>query len=101
MDEEAPVAIQPKTLYVPKPEIQVILMYSLFISHLLRDDGESSRTLESLLVSAALIQGTREEASHRGVQYLHCTHPVSLPAAAHPGNIANFVQHVFILSTVE
>lgn len=25
VDEEAPAAIQPKTLYIPKPEIQVIL----------------------------------------------------------------------------
>lgn len=32
VDEEAPAAIQPKTLYVPKPEIQVILMFSLFLS---------------------------------------------------------------------
>lgn len=25
VDEEAPAAIQPKTLYIPKPDIQVIL----------------------------------------------------------------------------
>lgn len=35
VDEEAPATIQPKTLYVPKPEIQVILMYARFISELL------------------------------------------------------------------
>lgn len=31
VDEEAPATIQPKTLYVPKPEIQVILVFSLFL----------------------------------------------------------------------
>lgn len=58
--------------------------------------SSQSSSLISPLVSAALIQGTREEASYGGFQYLHCTHPVSLPASAHTGNIANFVHNDFL-----
>lgn len=60
-----------------------------------------SSSLDSPLVSAAFIQGTREEASHGGFQCLHCSHPVSIAASAHPGNIANFVQNDFCLSQVK
>lgn len=51
-----------------------------------------SSSLDSHLVSAAFIQGTREEAPDCGVQYLHCSCPVSVPAPAHLGNITHFVQ---------
>ncbi len=56
--------------------------------------SSQSSDLESPLVPAAFIQDTREEASHGGFQYLHCTRPVSLAASDHPGNIENFAQNV-------
>lgn len=54
-------------------------------------------SLDAPLVSAAFIQGTREEASHSGFQYLHCTGPVPIPASAHPGNIESVVQDGFCI----
>lgn len=102
MDEEAPAVIQPNTLYVPKPEIQVMFTFKLLkdllhteadTTRLLCGSAHASRRLQSpsfdrSCLSAAFIQGTGEEAADGGLQHLHRTHPVSVPAPPHPGNTA-------------
>lgn len=115
VDEEAPAIIQPNTLYIPKPEIQVIFTFKL-LKDLLHTEADSSRPLfglthagrrlqspsfDSSCLSAAFIQGTGEEAADGGLQHLHRTHPVSVPAPPHPGNTAawlteNYSQHSYL-----
>lgn len=102
VEEEAPAVIQPNTLYVPKPEIQVIFTFKRR-KDLLHTAADATRlpfglahanrrlrppSFDSSCLSAAFIQGTGEEAADGGLQHLHRTHPVSVPAPPHPGNAA-------------